>query len=176
VSEGCVCSLMIYATLGKSWLWLEGHGSAPIRAVVWTDRPGAAVGEDHKIPNIAYARIEGWTSFDHRYLPIGGFLAAVKAVKKVKIEFTFEAGAGLIYVYGHLNPPLANIPITIEVTDEKGNSWLLYSVTNAHGSFTYNPTNQNLRFQKGFYNVQVFVTAGGNAAEGESGIAKVEMH
>jgi hypothetical protein len=116
-----------HAVVDKSWLWLEGNGSAPIKAVVWTDRLGGA-SDDHKIPDIAYARIEGWTSFDHRYLPIGGFLAAVKAVKRVKIEFNIKkSGEGLIYVYGNLDPKLANIPITIEVTDKKGNSWLLYS-------------------------------------------------
>lgn len=63
-----------------------------------------------------------------------------------------------------------NIPITIEVTDE-----ILNSVTDTSGSFVYDPTKQNLRFDKCIYSVQVFVTAGGNAAEGESNTIKAEL-
>jgi hypothetical protein len=78
-----------------------------------------------------------------------------KAVRKVKIDFSLKVGGGLICVYGSLDPEPANVPITIEIKDEKGNSWLLYSVTNANGNFMYDPTNQNLSFDKGTYSVQV---------------------
>jgi hypothetical protein len=163
-----------HAVVDKSWVWLEGNGNAAMKAIIWTDRPSTASDED-KIPQIAYARIEGWTSFDHRYLPIGGFLAAVKAVKKVKVEFKVETGGGFIYVGGRLDPPLANIPITIELIDEEGNSWFLYSQTGHNGHFDYNSASNQLQFHTGFYSIQVFVTSGGKAAEAESDPLKIEI-
>ncbi|MFB6367349.1 hypothetical protein ACFCP7_25530 [Paenibacillus elgii] len=164
-----------HAVVDNSWVWVEGHGSKSVKAVIWTDYIDAA-GKDQKTPAIAYASLEGWTSFDHRYLPIGGFLAAVKAVKKVKVKFRVKVIERELYVSGCLDIPLANVPITIEATNEKGNSWVFYSVTDVKGCFQFKSADQRFRFEKGIYFVQVFVTAGGDAAETESDSLKVEVH
>ncbi len=170
-----------HAVVDKSWVWLEGHGSAPLKAIIWTDRDSTGTTSSEKehqerIPPIAYARVEGWTSFEHRYLPIGGFLAIVKAVKKVKIDkLDVNAGEGILKVDGCLDVKLVDIPITIEVTDEKGNSWLFYSVTDDSGCFHFDSADKQFLFHKGTYTMQVFVTAGGKAAETESDPIKVEI-
>jgi hypothetical protein len=170
-----------HAMVDNSWVWLEGHGSTPLRAIIWTDRDGTNSTSNQnqyqqEIPPIAYARVEGWTNFDHRYLPIGGLLAAVKAVKKVKVDnLDVNVSDGILKVDGCIDIKLVDIPITIEVIDEKGNSWLFYSVTDDNGCFHFNSDKQHFRFYKGTYTVQVFVTAGGDAAEAESDVLKFEV-
>ena len=156
-----------HAVVDQSWVWVEGHGTRPIRAVIWTEHI-PALGEDQEYPGQAFARVEGWTTFDHRYLPIGGVLAAVKAVQKVRVEFWYEYGGGTLYLGGCLTPPLSGVPITAEVTDEHGNSWLLYAVTNSQGCFDIFSDAEGILFKEGVYVIQVFVTAGGKAAQTES--------
>jgi hypothetical protein len=66
-------------------------------------------------------RVEGWTDFyDHRSLPIGGILAAVKATRPVECHSAVDVAGDPLLVNGCLDPPLTGVPITIEVTDAKG--------------------------------------------------------
>ena len=60
-----------HAVVEHDWVWLEGKGAHPVRAVIWTDRDSSEA-RDSRIPPDAFPRVEGWTDFDHRYIPIGG--------------------------------------------------------------------------------------------------------
>jgi hypothetical protein len=84
-------------------------------------------------------------------------------------------GEGFLKVNGCLDVKLVDILITIEVTDDRGDSWIFYSVTDQGGCFHFHSGDKRFRFDKGTYTVQVFVTAGGDAAEAESDPIKVEI-
>ncbi|HAB14837.1 MAG TPA: IPT/TIG domain-containing protein [Verrucomicrobiota bacterium] len=160
-----------HAVVDQAWVWLPGKGSHPVRTVIWNDL-GTLWGEHLQIPELALPRVEGWTHFDDRYLPIGGILAPVKAVKKVAIEIRCEAGGGVIYVQGELSQQVQNVPITIEITNEKGQALLLHATTDISGHFSAD-TQPIQRMDPGPYSVQAFVTAGGAAAETESPVVTV---
>ncbi|HEY9218107.1 MAG TPA: hypothetical protein VIO94_08660, partial [Phenylobacterium sp.] len=158
-----------HAVVDRSHVWLPGKGAAPVRAVIWTDL-GAPWARDKRIVPLAKPRVEGWTDFTDRYLPIGGILAPVKAVKKVVLEIVHEASRSGIYVGGHLTPAVANVPIVIEITDETGDVVRLYATTNAGGTFGANTGDAQIKLRPGKYRLQGFVTAGGNAGEAESNV------
>ncbi len=161
-----------HAVIDHSWVWTGPKGERAVKAVVWTDlnapysfTPGPLQRHEHIVPE-AKARIEGWTTFDDRYLPIGGILADVKATKKVR--FNWEVAGtphGSITGHGCLQPPLVGVPITVEVTDRRGERTLIYAVTNAQGCIDLNA---DLGLAPGDYQVQAFVTAGAEAAETET--------
>jgi hypothetical protein len=114
--------------------------------------------------------VEGWTHFTDRYLPIGGILAPLRAVKKVSVEIRCEAGGGAIITWGEIAPPAQGVPVAIEITDERGQPLLLYTTSNAGGRFNANTVQVHQRVDPGKYSVQAFATAGGPAAEAESNI------
>jgi hypothetical protein len=114
-------------------------------------------------------RVEGWTDFyEHRYLPIGGILAAVKATRRVECQSAVDVEGDRLLVNGCLKPPLGGVPITIEVTDAAGKSDHIYLATRKDGCFYVDDAVGGApRLPAGTYTVQVFVTAGGDAAETE---------
>jgi hypothetical protein len=163
-----------HAVIDKSWVWVPGKGSYPVKAVIWTDL-GTLADREKKIAVIALPRVEGWTSFDHRYLPIGGLLAAVKAVKRRKIEIRVEGG-GVISVWGRIDPPLAGVPITVEVTAPSGKAVLGFATTNGSGEFRTTVPSGKVKLSPDKYSVQAFITAGADAAEADSNIVVVTVH
>ena len=63
-----------HAVVDHARVWLEGKATKPVTAVIWTDY-GTRAAKDKQVLPRALPRVEGWTWFDHRYLPIGGILA-----------------------------------------------------------------------------------------------------
>jgi hypothetical protein len=161
-----------HAVVDHSWVWTGPKGERPVKAVVWTDLDApysftpSGFQRHERIVSEAKARIEGWTTFDDRYLPIGGILANVKATKKVR--FNWEVAGtpqGRITGHGCLQPPLTGVPITVEVTDRRGGRSLVYAVTNAQGCIDLDV---DLGLAPGDYQAQAFITAGAEAAETET--------
>ena len=151
-----------HAVVDHAWVWLEGKATKPVTAVIWTDY-GTGIGKEKHTPPRALPRMEGWTWFDHRYLPIGGILADVKATTKVDTTPRISSDGKTLIVRGCLIPPVTGVPITIEVTDDRGHTTLYHTVTDSQGC--YDLTDQKPVLPAGKYTVQVFVTAGGDAAE-----------
>ena len=60
-----------HVVVDRAWVWLPGKAAHPVRAVIFNDI-GTATGEHLRIPALALPRVEGWTHFSDRYLPIGG--------------------------------------------------------------------------------------------------------
>jgi hypothetical protein len=132
------------------------------------------VPKDSRIPQLALPRIEGWTDLDHTYIPIGGILAPVRAVKKVAINTRVREGKGTYYVTGELVPPLENVPLAIEVIHESGAVTLFHTNTDILG--TYVRTLGSVGAMKtGRYSVQVFTAPGGDAAETEGPIVPLNV-
>lgn len=169
-----------HAVIDHAWVWTAPRGKQKVTAVIWTDLDspysftppdlrGKLKEQYGKIPKRALARIEGWTNFDHRYLPIGGILADVKANTRVNADFKVGVDGKSLFGAGCLKPALASVPITVEVTDEHGNVSYLYLTTDEHGCFNFAELQQRqegaLNLPPGKYTVQVFVTAGGEAAQ-----------
>ena len=75
---------------------------------------------------------------------------------------------------GCLTPPLAAVPITVEVTDEGGRSRLFHTVTDADGC--YDLKRERVQLPPGKHRVQVFVTAGGDAAESVTSSVTVTIY
>jgi uncharacterized protein YfaS (alpha-2-macroglobulin family) len=69
-----------------------------------------------------------------------------------------------VLIRGCLAPPVEGVPITVEVTDEHGKPTYLYAVTDERGCFDLSK-DPEARLAVGRYDVQVFTTAGGDAAE-----------
>jgi hypothetical protein len=161
-----------HAVVDRAWVWVEGKGSRPIRVVMWTDL-NTLVGEGKQIPKEAFPRVEGWTDLQHRYIPIGGILAPVRAVKKVRFGWEVTHVQGRIHVIGVLSPPVPKVTIAIEVTDEHGGARLFHVDTDATGHFELKPQDQPVPWPKGTYFVQLFVAAGAEAAETVSESRKI---
>jgi hypothetical protein len=161
-----------HAVVDRAWVWVEGKGARPVRVVMWTDL-NTLVGEGQQIPSEAFPRVEGWTDFDHRYLPIGGILAPIRAVKKVSLHFEAMSVQGFLRVVGAISPPLPNVTIAIEITSEKGAESHVHVKTDATGKFEFKPVDQPAPWPKGKYFVQLFVAAGAAAAETTSEVRQV---
>lgn len=164
-----------HAVVDHNWVWTGPKGERAVRAVVWTDlhapydfTPLSLRRDQHIEATEALARIEGWTTFDDRYLPIGGLLADVKANRKVRMSWEV-AGSPRGGIVGTvcLSPALADVPITIELTDRLGQPTIVHFVTGANGCADLDPA-RDLGLSDGDYTVQAFVTAGGGAAETET--------
>lgn len=163
-----------HAVVNHAWVWTAPKGTHELQVVMWTDLNApydftpAYIRRKHEkdweIPAHALIRIEGWTTFDHRYLPIGGFLADVKANRKVDIEYEAEVSDGRILVSGCLKPPVPGVQITVELIDQRGKPAYFYTVTDERGCFDLAQKN-DAQFPEGRYDVQVFTAAGGDAAE-----------
>ena len=76
------------------------------------------------------------TDFDHRYIPIGGILAPVRAVKRVEIHTQAVDRHEAYVVYGNLVPPMPAVPLAIEVTHESGHMTLFYAATDISGNYS----------------------------------------
>jgi hypothetical protein len=158
-----------HCAVDHAWLWLPPKGTKPVSALIWTDIGTPAADRYPRIPTQAHVRVEGWTDFyEHCYLPIGGILAAVKATRHVVCQSTADVEGDRLLLNGCLTPPLAGVPITIEVTDAAGQSDHIYLATRKDGCFNVDDAVGGApRLPAGTYTVQVFVTAGGDAAETE---------
>ncbi|WP_431955170.1 IPT/TIG domain-containing protein [Nocardia lijiangensis] len=155
-----------HAVVDKSWTWVGPFGAQAVSAIVWTDLGTPAATGHQNIPSLALPRVEGWTDFDHRYLPIGGILAAVKANQRVVPTCTIGVVDKALTARGCLDPPLAGVPITVEVVDSSGRSRCILLTTDANGCFDLADAEpRKVRLLPGKHRVQVFVTAGGDAAE-----------
>jgi hypothetical protein len=173
-----------HAVVDHAWVWTAPKGSRPLRVVMWTDLdapydftpPGIRQqhADEWRVPPTALIRIEGWTSFDHRYVPIGGFLADIKANQKVEIETAVDVADDRALVSGCLTPPLPDVPITIAITDARGLPSYLYATTDGRGCFDVSQ-HKEAQLPPGRYDVQVFVTAGGDAAETEAEPRRIEV-
>ena len=150
-------------------MWLDPKGSAPARAVIWTDlhSPRAQLDE---IPDQAFARVEGWTNFDHRYIPIGGILAAVRANARASIAWELVAGGNHVQVYGHVYPSTPDVPFTVEVTDRTGAAEHMSALTDAEGEVRI-----DFALQDGRYSLQAFTASTRSLAEAESDIRTLEL-
>ena len=161
-----------HCVVDHQWVWTGPRGEHEVVVVIWTDlnAPYSFSPEPdrhERIENAALARVEGWTTFDdHRYLPIGGILADVKANKKVDMTWRIAASqrGGLT---GIVCVGIPDVPITVEVTNSAGESTLVHLMTGANGCADLSQASQ-LGLAPGTYIVQAFVTAGGPAAETES--------
>jgi len=158
-----------HAVVDRQWVWTAPKGSAPITAVIWTDLDSPRMRDQRRIPAEARPRIEGWTDYGtHRYLPIGGILAPVRANKRTHIAFEAVALPGRIRVTAALQPPSANVPGVIEITDAAGAPRLLPVRSDPTGYIR-----AETPVSPGRYDVQVFTSSTPQAAEAESDIRQV---
>jgi len=162
-----------HAVVEHEWVWLEGKGSHPARAVIWTDRDSSEA-RDSRIPPDAFPRVEGWTDFDHRYIPIGGILAPVRAVKRVVIHTAIVDRHGAYVVSGNLVPPVADVPLAIELTHESGAVTLFQTQTDSLGNYSKSIGVYGT-VKRGRYSVQVHTAGGGNAAETSGPIVSLDV-
>jgi hypothetical protein len=156
-----------HCTVDHSWLWVPPKGAKAVSALIWTDIGTPAADRHPEIPSEARVRVEGWTDFyEHRYLPIGGILAAVKATRHVECQVATDVDGDRLVLNGCLTPPLAGVPITIEITDLAGRIGHIHLATREDGCFDIGDAIGGApRLPAGTFTVQVFVTAGGDAAE-----------
>jgi hypothetical protein len=163
-----------HAVVDRSHVWLGGKGSAPVRAVIWTDLQTTGL-EGEEGERLAKPTVEGWTFHGHRRRPIGGILAPVRAVPGVTIDFDLEHGGEAIYVWGSLTPPARQVPIAVEIRAESGQSWMLYDTTDNSGQFSPSTPKAGITLEPGRYTVQVFTAGSPHAAETESEIREVDL-
>jgi hypothetical protein len=173
-----------HAVVDHAWLWTPPKAKRELEVVMWTDLNAPydftppeirrKWDDEWEIPDRALIRIEGWTTFDHRYLPIGGFLADIKANRKVDVDYSIDVEGDRVVIRGCLDPPLEDVPITAEVVDEKDRRMYIYGRTDKRGCFDL-AKDEKARLLNGRYLVQVFVTAGGDAAETESDPREIEV-
>jgi hypothetical protein len=167
-----------HAVIDHAWVWTGPKGERAVRAVIWTDLNAPySSGPPHfqrRIEPRALARIEGWTTFDHRYIPIGGILADVKATRKVRINWEAGGRGNRLGGGGCLDPGLPDVPITIEITSQGGERIIAHLRTDARGCFDLGDI-ADLRLNRGTYRVQAFVAGGAAATETESEPRQVEI-
>jgi hypothetical protein len=158
-----------HAVVDKQWVWTAPKGSAAVTAVIWTDLDSPRVHEQRRIPAEARPRIEGWTDYGtHRYLPIGGILAPIRANKRTRIAFEAGVLPSRIRVNAALHPPTASVPGVIEITDAAGTPRLIPISSDAAGQI-----HVETAVAPGRYDVQVFTSSTPQAAEAESDIRQV---
>jgi hypothetical protein len=167
-----------HAVVDHAWASLPPKGSKTVRTVIWTDLDTPR-GSDSRIPPLAEVSIEGRTDCARPYMPIGGILARVKATKRVLPRCEVEVRESRLIVRGCIAPPLVGIPITVEITDAHGERRHVVTTTDERGCFELQPGRGDGRDQTtlppGTYTVQVFVTAGGEAAETECDPVQVRI-
>src|SRR5262249_3570824 len=160
-----------HAVVDKAWVWVEPKGAVPVSAVIWTDLDSPRRRHD-RIPPEAHVRVEGWTDFgSHRYIPIGGVLAKVRANQRANLT-RFEASPwpSEIRVISLLQPPAAGVPGQVEITDAAGAPKLFPIVTDPTGLIQ-----GAFRVVPGRYTVQVFTVSTPQVAEAESQIRQVTV-
>ncbi|WP_438854361.1 IPT/TIG domain-containing protein [Agromyces sp. M3QZ16-3] len=163
-----------HAVVDTSHVWLEDHASAPVRTIIWTDVEtwGLEFGPGERL---ALPTVSGWTRYVDEYRSIGGILAPVRAVPGVKIDFGLEAGGDALYVWGVLEPGAWDVPIVVEIVDEHGETWRLYTTSESDGRFHASTPDDGITLEPGTYSVQVFTSGSPNAAETESAIQVVDL-
>jgi hypothetical protein len=140
-----------------------------VTAVIWTDLDSPRAQEGKRISAEALPRVEGWTDFGtHRYLPIGGILAPIRANKRTRIVFEASAFQGQIRVIGALQPRSADVPGVVEITNAAGASRLFPFKSNSVGDILVDAV-----AVPGRYDVQVFTSSTAAAAEAESDVRQV---
>ena len=164
-----------HAVVDASYVWLEDHASAPVRTVIWTDVESWGL-EHGPGERLALPTVSGWTRYVDEYRSIGGILAPVRAVPGVKIDFGLEAGGNAIYVWGELDPGAWDVPIVVEIVDERGETSTLYTTSESDGRFHASTPNAGLTLEPGRYAVQVFTGGSPQAAETESAIQLVDLN
>jgi hypothetical protein len=168
-----------FAVIDHSWVWVGPRGEKALKVIIWTVKDTPEAGNRPFILDQAHVRIEGWTTQMHRLLPIGGLMAIVKANHKVNIDLDIvQTSVGMpLIVNGCLKPPLANVPITVEVTDPEGKKDLLHVRSDNQGCFQTDRVldrEAHIVHLNGKYQVQVFVSGDGSAAETESDVMSFE--
>lgn len=153
-----------HAVVDRSWVWVPPYGSVPVTATIWTDLHSPRAQRDD-IAREAFPRIEGWTDFDdHRYIPIGGILAPVRANQRMRIGHEWSTDPGSVSVYGWLEPEIAGIPAVLEITDAVGAKTLVpMGSTNDDGQVYVTAP-----IETGTYDLQIFSASTPEAAEAES--------
>jgi hypothetical protein len=152
-----------HAVVDHAWTWLGPKGAKPVRVIAWTDLHSPRAHERQQIPDVAFPRVEGWTNFDHIYVPIGGILMPVKANARVEIVLEARPGPRGLIVEAVLHPAIRDVPIAVEVTDSRGDSQILHGITDTAGRCVV----QGL-FAAGTYRVQAFSASTRAAAEAAS--------
>jgi hypothetical protein len=152
-----------HAVVDHAWTWVEPKGAKPVRVIAWTDLHSPRAKEHQKIPDVAFPRVEGWTDFDHVYVPIGGILMPVKANARVEIILEARPAPGGLAVESVLHPAIRDVPMAVEVTNSRGESVLLHGVTDVSGRCLVQGP-----FQSGTYRVQAFSASTRTAAEATS--------
>ena len=163
-----------HAVVDCSYVWLDPHGAATARTIIWTDVQTWGLERGHG-ERLALPTVEGWTRYLDEYRSIGGILAPVRAVPRVAIDFLTEAGGDTIYVWGQLDPPARRVPIVVELLDESGQDYLLYTESESDGRFHASTADEGLRVAPGRYTAQAFTSGSEHAAETESAIKVVEL-
>ena len=159
-----------HAVVDRQWVWVAPKGSVPVTAVIWTDLDSPrAIQRGVRIPAEARPRVEGWTDFGtHRYLPIGGILAPIRANRRTRIAFEATVAGGRIRVVAGLQPPSAGVPGVVEITDAGGAPRLVPFRSDASGRVLVEAA-----VAPGRYDVQVFTSSTPQAAEAESEVREV---
>jgi hypothetical protein len=158
-----------HAIVDKQWVWTGPKGSAPVTALFWTDLNSPRAQDQRAIPAEALPRLEGWTDFGHhRYLPIGGILAPIRANKRTRIVLEASAVDRRIRVLAWLQPPTAAVPGAVEITDAAGAPRLFPVMSDATGRIM-----TEVPCAPGRYDVQVFTASTPIAAEAESDVRQV---
>ena len=152
-----------HAVVDHAWTWVEPKGAKPVRVVAWTDLHSPRAHERQQIPDVAFPRVEGWTNFDHIYVPIGGILMPVKANARVEIILEARPGPGGLIVETVLHPGIRDVPIAVEVTNSHGDSQILHGITDTAGRCLVQGP-----FAVGTYRVQAFSASTRAAAEASS--------
>jgi hypothetical protein len=108
------------------------------------------------------------TSDDHRYVPIGGILAPIRANLRVLIDGGIRSDGGFILAGGCIQPPLPDTSIVLEVTGSVGRSELVHSQTNSDGCYEV-----SIGVGSGVYTAQVFTASTPEGTEAETAPIKV---
>lgn len=153
-----------HAVVDRSWVWVPPYGSVAVTATIWTDLHSPRAQSDD-IAREAFPRIEGWTDFDdHRYIPIGGILAPVRANQRMRIVHEWSTDPGSISAYGWLDPEIAGVPAVLEITDAVGAKTLVsMGSTDDDGRVLV-----TVPIETGTYDLQIFSASTPEAAEAES--------
>jgi hypothetical protein len=138
-------------------LW---NGCTSKRSATNRDSPRA---QRDDIAREAFARVGGWTDFDeHRYIPIGGILAPVRANRRMHISHESSTDPGRISVYGWFD---AGVPVVLEETDAAGARTHVPIGNTDDGGRVF----MTAKVEPGTYDVQIFSASRSDAAEAESG-------
>ena len=157
-----------HAVVEPAWVWLRPKGAAPVRVVIWTElhAPGT---EFQDVPDEAFPRIEGWTDFDHRYIPIGGILAPVRANAHATIFVEIGVSGREVDLFAEVSPNAA-VPVSVEVTDASGSVQRFGRTTGANGRMRF-----SFSLEPGRYSLQAFTASTRKLAEAESDVHLVEI-